>query len=361
MSQRGIVYQWARHVAQRMRCCSKSQAWNLAVWSVGLALARRCTLRMMAEALGSLGKGDSMERRLQRFLASPTLPWRESCRALALWALACLGPRPVVVILVDETSLQEHLKVMVVSLAYRGRALPLAWSCYRPERWPMGQVRLILSLLDRIAPAFPPGARVLVEADRGIGNSPALLRALHSRGWYFLVRVGCQVRVQLADGREKALGELVTEPGSRWQGGVAAFKKAGWLPCWGVAHWDPRSAEPWLLVTNCPEAQATWYALRMWEEAAFRDFKSNGWQWQRSHVRHPEHANRLWLIMAVAYLWMILLGTHAAATPALRAQLCRGNPKRYSVFQLGLRYLHRVTALRQRVVFRWILLQGPVP
>jgi hypothetical protein len=51
-------------------------------------------------------------------------------------------------LLIDETSLQEHLKVMAVGLAYRGRAIPLVWWGYRPEAWPMGQVALILTLLQ---------------------------------------------------------------------------------------------------------------------------------------------------------------------------------------------------------------------
>ncbi len=98
------------------------------------------------------------------------------------------APSPLV-LLVDETSLQAHLKVMVVSLAYRGRALPLAWWCYRNEAWPMGQVPLTTTLLRQIAPHVPPACPVLVQADRGIGCSPGLLTAIEALGWYFLVRV----------------------------------------------------------------------------------------------------------------------------------------------------------------------------
>jgi hypothetical protein len=43
------------------------------------------------------------------------------------WVLRRLADTRLVVLLADETSLQERLKVMAVSLAYRGRAIPLAW------------------------------------------------------------------------------------------------------------------------------------------------------------------------------------------------------------------------------------------
>ena len=53
-------------------------------------------------------------------------------------------------------------------------------------------------------------------------------------------------------------------------------------------------------MTNYPQAEAGWYGMGMWEELAFKDLKSNGWQWQRSRVREPERGERLWLVMALA-------------------------------------------------------------
>jgi hypothetical protein len=46
--------------------------------------------------------------------------------------LHLLADTRVVVLLVDETSLQERLQVMAVNLAYRARGMPLGWWCYRP-------------------------------------------------------------------------------------------------------------------------------------------------------------------------------------------------------------------------------------
>ena len=100
----------------------------------------------------------------------------------------------------------------------------------------------------------------------------------------------------------------MSQVGATWSGEVQAFKKAGWRRYWALAKWDqshkePRNQgtkEPWLLLTNYPQAEAGWYGMRMWEELGFKDLKSNGWQWQRSRVREPERAERLWLVMALA-------------------------------------------------------------
>ena len=344
MSQQAAVYQWTTRIARQFPHLRASQAKVLAAFSWGVVASRRCTLRRVAEALPQWGKPDTVERRLQRFVANPRVDWQASATALAAWIVARLRSRAVIVLLVDETSLQDHLKAMVVSIAYRGRALPVAWWCYRPTAWPLGQVALITRLLDQLAPVLPPHQPILVQADRGLGTSPALLEAITRRGWYFLVRVQRRVHVQVA-GQEREVGDLVPAPGTRWQGAVRLFKKAGWRAYWVVGHWRRGAAQPWLLVTNWPRAQAAWYGLRMWEEAAFKDRKSSGWQWQRSHVRLPAHANRLWLVLALATAWMSSLGTQVVRSRALRRELTRGHRRQYSVLQLGLRLFSRWLAL----------------
>ena len=344
MSEQGAVYQWSARIARQFPHLRASQAKVLAAFSWGVVASRRCTLRRVAEALGHWGKPDTVERRLQRFVANPRVDWQAGATALAAWIVARLGSRAVIVLLVDETSLQEHLKAMVVSIAYRGRALPVAWWCYRPAAWPMGQVGLIMHLLDQLAPVFPPQSQILVQADRGLGTSPALLEAIAQRGWYFLVRVQRRVHVQVG-GQEVEIGALVPAPGKRWHGAVEVFKNAGWRSYWVVGQWRRRAAQPWLLLTNWPQAQAAWYGIRMWEEAAFKDLKSSGWHWQRSHVRRPAHANRLWLVLALASAWMSSLGTHVVRSRVLRRELTRGHRWQYSVLQLGLRLFARRLAL----------------
>lgn len=353
MSHHAAVYQWTEQIARQFAHLRASQAKVLAAFSWGVVASRQCTLRRVAEALPQLGKPDTVERRLQRFVANPRVDWRAGAVALAAWVVRRLGAREVIVLLVDETSLHEHLKAMVVSIAYRGRALPVAWWCYRPERWPVGQVRLIMRLLDQLAPVLPAQSRILVQADRGIGTSPALLDAIAQRGWYFLVRVQRTVRVQVG-GHEVELGTLVPAPGKRWQGAVRVFKKAGWRAYWIVGQWRRRAPQPWLLVTNWPQAQARWYGLRMWEEAAFKDLKSSGWQWQRSHVRLPAHANRLWLVLALATAWMSSLGTHVVRSRGRRRELTRGRRWQYSILQLGLRLFARWLALGRPLRYEFL-------
>ena len=52
-------------------------------------------------------------------------------------------------------------------------------------------------------------------------------------------------------------------------------------------------------------AEAAWYGLRMWIEHGFEQFKSGGWQWQKSRMTDPDRASRLWLAIAVATRWVV--------------------------------------------------------
>jgi hypothetical protein len=327
---------------------SQPQAFVLAAFSLGVAQAQSCTLSRVAQSLFMLGTVPTVERRLQRFLSNEKVDWKRGSVCLAQWVLPAVLPRPgrqpekPVVLLVDETALNAYLKVMTVALAYRGRALPLAWWCYPQDQYPLAPVELIDTLLGQVARGLPPGVQVLVEADRGLGCSPDLMAAIVRRNWYFLFRVPGTVRLDLGGGREVAFREMVPKPGRCcWNQAVQAFKKAGWVSGRALGYWKVGREEPWLLLTNWPGATTAEYALRVWEEQAFRDLKSNGFNWQRSRVRQPEHANRLWLIMALAYAWVVSLGTAVLEHAPWWRQVARGTKKRISVFQLGLRWLAR--------------------
>ena len=97
----------------------------------------------------------------------------------------------------------------------------------------------------------------------------------------------------------------------------------------------------------------------MWEELAFRDFKSYGWNWQKSHVWDTAHANRLWLVMALAYAWVLSLGTQAAHLLEVRREVSRGKKQRHSLFVLGIRVIHRAQDLFKDLFRRFDLVFLP--
>jgi hypothetical protein len=51
--------------------------------------------------------------------------------------------------------------------------------------------------------------------------------------------------------------------------------------------------------------------MRFWIERGFKQNKSGGWQWQNTRQTAPARAERLWLAIAVATLWVVSRGGEA--------------------------------------------------
>jgi len=321
---------------------SQLGAWQkraLAWWCCGVILAETCQLTSVADALASLQSAlaESVVKRLRRFLSNPRISDDLLSQAWVQW-IAQTYASPHWVVLVDETKLSDHLSVMMVSLAYQGRAIPLLWRCYAPTNYPPeGQVALIGELLTRLRLLVPAQIAFTVQADRGIGTSPELIRTLHRLGMDFLLRVQGQTRLRLRNGRIHALASLV-KPGETWCGQGEVFKKAGWLCLYVRLEWRVGEPSPWCLVTNSPWRHSREYAIRAWHEQSFRDLKSFGFQWNTSHVWQPTHAHRLLFVLALAYTWILSQAT--LFTPEERLSPSRTAP-RQSLFRRGLRWLRQ--------------------
>ena len=89
--------------------------------------------------------------------------------------------------------------------------------------------------------------------------------------------------------------------------------------------------------------------MRYWQESSFRDLKSDGWQWHTSRIWTPAHANRLLLVLALAYAWVLTLGTLVCTDVELARCVTKGRLATYSLFRLGLRlweyFMGRVNAV----------------
>ena len=66
-------------------------------------------------------------------------------------------------------------------------------------------------------------------ADRGIGTSPNLLKAIEGLGMRCMMRVSKIVRVMMDDETEFPFKSLTVEPGKSWRAKAKAFKNAGWI------------------------------------------------------------------------------------------------------------------------------------
>ena len=161
-----LLYQWMDTIQMHFHNLGKWQAKGLALYSFGVVLAEHCQGSKVAEALGFFGRIPTVERRLRRWLNNLRIDIDRCCQVWSFWVWGSLDTCRAV-LLVDETKIANRIGVMVVSLAYENRAIPLVWRCYRANSaidYPQqGQVLLVWGLLARVLAALPSDSRVNTE------------------------------------------------------------------------------------------------------------------------------------------------------------------------------------------------------
>ncbi len=218
---------------------------------------------------------------------------------------------------------------------------------------------MIWGLLARVLDALPTDSRPVVQMDRGLGHSSAMLKALRNLNVDFLIRV--KQNATFTSRRDHQYlprdwvrkGETVTCHGTLFRSSKRVT---------GTVHliWEKDQKEPWCLFTTDAYIRVSAYALRMWQEESFRDLKSGGWQWHCTYVTSPDHAHRLILGLALAYAWMLTQGTlvlHGDTT--IQREVFDGRCHKYSRFRSGLRYFKRMSVGQVSRIYMGLLFVPP--
>src|SRR5262245_51131179 len=375
MSYHPRVTEWTTSIRTHLPHLTKPQATVLALWSLGMVLARSCALTAVSAFLATwLHRNEEAVRQQLREFCYEATAKRGTARQ-ALVVETCFVPLLTWIVgqwegtqwalALDATTLGTRLTVLVLSVVYRGWAIPVVWGVL-PATATHAWRREWLRLLRQVHRVVPRSWTVLVLADRGL-YARWLFRRITRLGWHPFLRINTggtfRPRGQV---RGVPLQTLVPEPGTTWQGTGLAFKgRNRQLHCTLLACWAAGYNDPWLILTDLPPDASTagWYGLRAWIEQGFKITKRAGWQWQRTHMTKPERAARLWLAVAVATLWLLSVGGEAeetipASTVSDVTALVPGQPR-----------TRRATRLRLVSVFRrgWTLIlvalldQAPLP
>jgi Transposase DDE domain len=325
MSRLPGLYQWNDVVAKRFSHLSKPMAACLALWSLGMIVARSCSLTALAWAWAPIlnQKFYTLRERLRDLYREAPAKAGAKRRHLDLdtcwapwlaWVLEGWHSQQLALAL-DATTLGQRFTVLAVSVLYRGCAVPVAWKvlkateahAWEPE-WK--------TLLSHFRSVVPADWNVIVLTDRGL-YAKWLFQAITALGWHPLMRINHQGKFRPQGWYHwVALQDLAPGVGRRWQGRGTAFKNApGRLECTLLACWGEGYADPWLVVTDLPPeaADVCWYGLRAWIEQGFKRIKRGGWQWQYTRMEDPARAERLWLAVALATWWLLSVGGEADA------------------------------------------------
>ena len=372
-------YQLVESTEQHFPDLRSSQIRGLVLWVYGTLLAKSACQSAVIGALSSIATFHALRQYLREFLrdgsekATPCNTQLDVtlCFAPLLRWLLSLWQGQQLALAIDATAHGTQVAALVVSVLYRGSAIPIAWKIMpgnRPGAW----IPEILGLLQNLGPEVPKSMTVVVMTDRGLW-SPRLWKQICSLGWHPLMRVKNNTVFQPLQGCRQPARQLIPGPGYAWVGSGAAFRdpkrrRFGTL----VVVWDNDQKEPWMVITDlAPEAVGVcWYGLRFWIELGFRALKGVGWQWQHTRRTDPDRVARYWLVLAVATLWTAAYGTRAedadsVGVPPERLRSPRPNPsyastRRVSVIKRGISCMTQ-QLFRGRPWLRLWLLPEPWP
>jgi hypothetical protein len=241
---------------------------------------------------------------LSRFLDNSAIRVRDWYEPIAReWIGAQVASLQQVRLIVDGTKVGFNYQLLMVSLAFRQRAIPLAWTWVRHVKG-HSSVHLQLSLLKYVRTMLPKGIAVLLLGDSEFG-AVAVLRQLDQWHWDYALRQKASTHICPEKETEwKDFGGFLTKSGqSRWLGKCFLSEKHIY-PVYLLIHWESGEAQPWCLATNFPDRSLTLqaYRRRMWTEEMFGDMKCHGFDLETTLLRHARRLSRLTLAVAILYV-----------------------------------------------------------
>lgn len=289
----------------------KTQRSNLALLVATMLDVRSANLMDLAAGLPRAAERIDMrypwiERVLKTPLIAPDAVMAPFAREV-LAALAAQG-QPLVLIL-DQSKLNDRHQVLMLAVRHGERALPLLWRVEATE----GAIGFAVqkALLDAAVPLVPQGATVCLMADRFYGTAD-LIAWCQERNWDYRLRLKGTLVVRNAAGRRRT-GQLAKDREFALENVRLTARQA--TTNIGVIH-DPGHAEPWIIAMSATPGylKTLDYSARWAIEPMFSDFKSRGFGGADTQIQHPDRLARLLLVMALALYTAVSTGHWDAAT-----------------------------------------------
>ena len=192
------VTEWTTIIQTHLPHLSKPQATVLALWSLGMVLARSCALTAVSAFLATwLGrKEDCRAPAVARVLlrghgqtrdrALRARAWRPCFVPLLAWVVGQWEGTQLALAL-DATTLGTRFTVLALSVVYRGCAIPVAWTVLAATAKHAWR-REWLRMLRQVRRAVPRAWTVIVLADRGL-YARWLFRRITRLGWHPFLRI----------------------------------------------------------------------------------------------------------------------------------------------------------------------------
>jgi len=319
---------------------------NLAWLCQTLAFSPNCHLATLALGLPLPGRRENLIQHLRRTLKNKQLRSGECYQPLVRYLFRHWPDREVNLVM-DRTDLEDRWSILTLGAVHHKRLLPLTWTLL-----PFGGTGADdqTPLLRRVQPALPPQARVNFYGDCEF-RATALQQLCRNFGWHWQVGLKSDTWVYTPSGEWQRLSDLGVRPGERrFLTNVFLTREHQFGPLSLIADWSPNQETPRYWTLDLTADADAWRRgrKRYWIEPGFRDWKSYGFDLERSRLTDGARFEVLLLGMAVTTLWLIHVGEDLLRTGRAYELTAKAQTD-YSVFRLGRDYLQRCRTLERAV------------
>lgn len=337
-----LYHRWIRQILEIRPKERITRVRNFARLIVGIYDSRSVYLSRIAGEIPGKAKLLSTTKRLSRFIHNESVKVREWYEPLARkWLEAQHKTSKEVRLIVDGTKVGFTHQLLMVSLAYRKRSIPIAWAWVKHVRG-HSTGALQIDILKHVRSLLPTGCRVVLVGDSEFG-SIEVLKQLENWDWHYVLRQKGNTLIQMENQQEWQRFDVVIEKmgQSLWLGDshlTYIHDHSTNL----LAHWKAGEKEPWCLATNLPDRRTAlaYYKRRMWIEEMFGDMKGHGFDLEHSMLHEASHLSRLTLAVVFLYIWLVSLGGKTIKS-GKRHLVDRKDRRDLSIFQIGFRYSKR--------------------
>lgn len=335
-----LYHTWVVQIRQLCPHGRKTLIRNFTWLLVGIYLSRKVHLSEIANKIPGRAKLNSTVQRLCRLLQNRGLCVRKWYDPVAQELLQRQALHGGVCLIVDGSKVSFHHRLLMVAIAYRRRAVPVAWTWVHSKQGHSSALKQ-LALLHHVQRWVPAGVPVSVVGDSEFGSG-AVLKQLDRWQWAYVLRQRSSVAVDLTlHNHWQSFGDYARRGESHWLG-------QGFLTLDHVhrthllAHWSANEPEPWLLATSASSRQEAlrMYRRRMWIEELFGDLKGHGFNLEDSHLRHFLRLSRLTLAVVLLYVWLLACGSRVIKN-GCRSLVDRTDRRDLSLFRLGYNMIER--------------------
>jgi hypothetical protein len=326
----------------RLPSASKPGVCNQAMITLALAYSPNCHLATLANLLPVPGQRENLVQRIRRWLDNQAVTQEHSYMPLVRHLLADWTGAEVALVM-DRTDIEDQSSILMLALAFRHRALPLAWQVL-----PFGgtNAETQVGLLKQVQPWLPDPERVriILYGDCEF-RAVEVQRHCQAHQWHWQLGLKSDILFRKGAGDWQPLRAITVSRGQRrYIQEVFLTRKHIFGPVNLMVDWTSNEDTPRYVVTDQRADRYAWRRGRFWIEPFFRDWKSYGFDLESTKLIHPHRLETLLLGMATASLWMTHVGQWLTETG--RRYLLEPRHKRdYSIFRLGRDYAVRSQVL----------------